>query len=138
MDQTQDERSSIHSYAIKHLKLDSGVRQAFAVVQITSARKHVNQLAVTAGWMALNTVLQHGTFDPYPFVFFNLLLAVLVALQGPLIVMSQNRQSLKDRARSDTDFKVNIKNEVNIETILRELGEFRAETNTRLEKLESR
>ena len=37
-----------------------------------------------------------------------------------------------------TDFKVNIKNEVNIETILRELGEFRAETNTRLEKLESR
>ncbi|MEP7050806.1 MAG: DUF1003 domain-containing protein [Pseudomonadota bacterium] len=95
-------------------------------------------LSLSAGWMTLNTLLQRGNFDPYPFVFFNLLLAVLVALQGPLIVMSQNRQSLKDRARSDTDFKVNIKNEVNIETILRELGEFRAETNTRLEQLESR
>ncbi len=95
-------------------------------------------LSLTVGWMIVNSVVQHRTFDPYPFVFFNLLLAVLVALQGPLIVMSQNRQSLKDRARSDTDFKVNIKNEVNIETILRELGEFRAETNTRLEKLESR
>jgi CRP/FNR family transcriptional regulator, cyclic AMP receptor protein len=96
-------------------------------------------LGLTVGWMILNTFLQKtGTFDPYPFVFFNLLLAVLVALQGPLIVMSQNRQSLKDRARSDTDFKVNIKNEVNIETILRELGEFRAETNTRFERLESR
>jgi uncharacterized membrane protein len=42
--------------------------------------------------------------------------------------MSQNRQSLKDRARADTDFKVNLKNEVNIETLLRELAEFRAES----------
>jgi uncharacterized membrane protein len=58
---------------------------------------------------------------------FNLALAILVGLQGPLIVMSQNRQSLKDRARADTDFKVNLKNEVNIETLLRELAEFRAE-----------
>src|SRR5450755_1034766 len=94
-------------------------------------------LSLTAGWIILNTLLQSSRFDAYPFVFFNLLLAVLVALQGPLIVMSQNRQSLKDRARSDTDFKVNIKNEVNIETILRELGEFRAESNTRLERLEA-
>ena len=77
-------------------------------------------------------------FDGYPYVFFNLLLAILVALQGPLIVMSQNRQTLKDRAQAETDFKVNLKNEVNIETILRELGEFRAETNQRLEELEKR
>jgi CRP/FNR family cyclic AMP-dependent transcriptional regulator len=95
-------------------------------------------IASTAAWMAFNTAFQPGPFDPYPFVFFNLLLAVLVALQGPLIVMSQNRQSLKDRAQSDTDFKVNVKNEVNIETIIRELGEFRAEANIRLERLEAR
>jgi len=93
-------------------------------------------LGLALSWMTLNIVFKQADFDPYPFVFFNLLLAILVALQGPLIVMSQNRQTLKDRARSDTDFKVNIKNEVNIETILRELGEFRAETNTRLAKLE--
>ncbi len=61
---------------------------------------------------------------------------MLVALQGPLIVMSQNRQTIKDRATAETDFKVNLKNEVNIETILREMGEFRAEANTRLEALE--
>jgi uncharacterized membrane protein len=77
-------------------------------------------------------------FDPFPFVFFNLLLAILVALQGPLIVMSQNRQSLKDRKTAETDFKVNLKNEVNIETILRELGEFRSEASARLEVLEKR
>ena len=61
---------------------------------------------------------------------FNLALAVLVGLQGPLIVMSQNRQSLKDRAQAETDFQVNLKNEVNIETLLRELGELRAEVAT--------
>ena len=65
--------------------------------------------------------------DPYPYQFFNLALGIMVGLQGPLIVMSQNRQSRKDRARAESDFKVNLKNEVNIETLLRELGEFRAE-----------
>ena len=69
-------------------------------------------------------------------MFFNLLLAILVALQGPLIVMSQNRQSLKDRAQAETDFHVNLKNEVGIETIQRELSAFRAESLRRLEGLE--
>ena len=81
--------------------------------------------AVNAGW------LLKSPLDPYPFQFFNLALAILVGLQGPLIVMSQNRQSLKDRARADTDFKVNLKNEVNIETLLREMAEFRAESRER-------
>ncbi len=96
-------------------------------------------LAMTAAWTTFNSIhLLHDPFDPYPYVFFNLVLAILVALQGPLIVMSQNRQSLKDRKSAETDFKVNLKNEVNIETILRELGEFRAEANTRLVELEKR
>jgi len=93
----------------------------------------------TAAWCIVNSVrLLREPFDPYPFVFFNLVLGIYVALQGPLIVMSQNRQTLKDRASADTDFKVNLKNEVHIETILRELGEFRAEVNTRLQTLEQR
>jgi len=92
----------------------------------------------TIAWAVLNRagLLEKDPFDPYPYVFFNLLLAVLVAMQGPLIVMSQNRQAVKDRATAETDFKVNLKNEVNIETILRELGELRAEANERLEALE--
>jgi CRP/FNR family transcriptional regulator, cyclic AMP receptor protein len=90
----------------------------------------------TAGWMVINSPLLRNAIDPYPYVFFNLLLTVLVALQGPLIVMSQNRQSLKDRARADTDFEVNLKNEVNLETILRELGEFQAEAHERFATLE--
>lgn len=83
---------------------------------------------ITLAWFLINTPgLSPRPFDEYPYVFFNLLLAILVALQGPLIVMSQNRQARKDRATAETDFKVNLKNEVNIETILRELSEFRAE-----------
>ncbi|HKA44131.1 MAG TPA: DUF1003 domain-containing protein [Burkholderiales bacterium] len=94
---------------------------------------------VTLGWTLANSLgLVGRPFDPYPYVFYNLVLAILVALQGPLIVMSQNRQGSKDHARAETDFKVNLKNEVNIETILRELGEFRAEANRRLGALESR
>lgn len=85
-------------------------------------------LALTTGWCVVNTALMlKDPVDPYPYQFFNLALAILVALQGPLIVMSQNRQAHKDRARADTDYKVNLKNEVNIETVLRELSEFRAE-----------
>jgi CRP/FNR family transcriptional regulator, cyclic AMP receptor protein len=94
-------------------------------------------LGLTVFWMVVNSkVFGASAFDGYPYVFFNLLLAVLVSLQGPLIVMSQNRQSLKDRAQAETDFAVNLKNEVNIETLIRELGELRAESHARLERIE--
>jgi CRP/FNR family cyclic AMP-dependent transcriptional regulator len=75
-------------------------------------------------------------FDPYPYILYNLVLAILVSLQGPLIVMSQNRQSAKDRATAETDFRVNLKNEVGIEKTLAELGAMRAEITKRLEVLE--
>ena len=76
-----------------------------------------------------------GGFDPFPYILYNLVLAILVSLQGPLIVMSQNRQTLKDRAQAETDFRVNLKNEVGIEKMLAEIGAMRAEMNKRLEVL---
>jgi CRP/FNR family transcriptional regulator, cyclic AMP receptor protein len=95
-------------------------------------------LGVTLGWMSINSSgFLESSFDPYPYVFFNLLLAILVALQGPLIVMSQNRQALKDRTHAKIDYEINLKNEVNIETLLRELGEFRMEAHQRLSRLEN-
>ena len=110
-------------------------RLADVVAELNGSWKFIIVLiALTIGWCVVNTGLILKTpLDPYPFQFFNLALAILVGLQGPLIVMSQNRQSLKDRARADTDFKVNLKNEVNIETLLRELSEFRAEAQARHE-----
>jgi CRP/FNR family transcriptional regulator, cyclic AMP receptor protein len=75
-------------------------------------------------------------FDPFPYILYNLVLAILVSLQGPLIVMSQNRQTAKDRATADIDFRVNLKNELGIEKMLAELGAMRAEMGKRLEVLE--
>jgi uncharacterized membrane protein len=92
-------------------------------------------LATTALWAAMNHFIPKP-FDEYPYQFYNLALAILVALQGPLIVMSQNRQSMKDRATAETDFRVNLKNEVGIESLIRELGAMRVETNKRLEVVE--
>jgi CRP/FNR family transcriptional regulator, cyclic AMP receptor protein len=92
-------------------------------------------LLLSFAWAGANKWLP-SPFDEYPYQFYNLFLAVLVALQGPLIVMSQNRESAKDRATADTDFRVNLKNEVGIEKMLAELGAMRAETNKRLEALE--
>lgn len=93
-------------------------------------------LFLTGGWSLANLLVLPKPFDQYPFQFYNLFLAVLVSLQGPLIVMSQNREAMKDRAQAETDFRVNLKNEVNIENIVRELGAFRAETTKRLDVLE--
>jgi uncharacterized membrane protein len=83
-------------------------------------------IGLAIGWASMNFFLPQP-FDPYPYQFFNLFLAILVALQGPLIVMSQNRQALKDRKQSEQDFRVNLKNEVGIEHILRELTALRAD-----------
>jgi uncharacterized membrane protein len=108
-------------------------RLADTVAELNGSWKFIlGLIGMTIAWCAVNAgwVWKHPA-DPYPFAFFNLALAILVGLQGPLIVMSQNRQSLKDRARADTDFKVNLKNEVNIETLLREMAEFRTEAKLR-------
>jgi CRP/FNR family transcriptional regulator, cyclic AMP receptor protein len=120
-------------------KLSLGDRIADKVASLNGSWMFILLLlSITLSWMAINsTNLHQRPFDPYPYVFFNLLLAVLVALQGPLIVMSQNRQVLKDRTHAKVDYEINLKNEVNIETLLRELGEFRMETHQRLSRLEN-
>ncbi len=70
---------------------------------------------VLAGWMALNVSgLVFGAFDPYPFILLNLVLSSLAALQAPIIMMSQRRQEEKDRQRSENDYKVNLKAELEI------------------------
>lgn len=66
-------------------------------------------------WIAFNTwVLRNGAFDPYPYILLNLILSCLAALQAPVIMMSQNRQEAKDRQRSEYDYKVNLKAELEI------------------------
>jgi uncharacterized membrane protein len=69
-------------------------------------------------WILLNTiVLLHRAFDPYPFILMNLILSCIAAIQAPIIMMSQNRQETKDRIRSENDYKVNLKAEIEIRTL---------------------
>lgn len=69
-------------------------------------------------WMAVNTTLfLTKPFDPFPYIFLNLVLSCLAAIQAPVIMMSQNRQEAKDRLRSESDFKTNLKAELEIQAI---------------------
>lgn len=68
-----------------------------------------------AVWIAINTVvLVAHPLDPYPFILLNLVLSCLAAIQAPIIMMSQNRQEAKDRLRSQHDYQVNLKAELEI------------------------
>ena len=71
-------------------------------------------------WMVLNTwVLREAAFDPSPYILLNLMLGIMGGLQAPVILMSQNRQSDKDRLRSDLDYRVNLKNELSLTELKR-------------------
>ncbi|MEO8123602.1 MAG: DUF1003 domain-containing protein [Burkholderiales bacterium] len=66
-------------------------------------------------WVAINSlVLLWRPLDPYPFIFLNLILSCLAAVQAPVIMMSQNRQEAKDRVRSQHDYQINLKAELEI------------------------
>jgi uncharacterized membrane protein len=72
-------------------------------------------LAVLLLWICINTVvLIQKPFDPYPFILLNLILSCIAAIQAPIIMMSQNRQEAKDRLRSEHDYRVNLKAELEI------------------------
>ena len=70
-------------------------------------------------WIAINTawLLFGREWDPYPFILLNFILSTLAAIQAPIILMSQNRTSQKDRARADYDYAVNRKAEKEIREI---------------------
>ncbi len=67
-------------------------------------------------WITINTVvLVTQPADPYPFILLNLILSCLAAIQAPVIMMSQNRQEAKDRLRSQNDYQINLKAELEIQ-----------------------
>lgn len=66
-------------------------------------------------WIGINSLVWVlRPLDPYPFIFLNLMLSCLAAVQAPIIMMSQNRQEAKDRIRSQHDYQINLKAELEI------------------------
>jgi len=80
---------------------------------------------IMAVWMAIN-VLALAHYDPYPFILLNLGLSALAALQAPIIMMSQNRQSAKDKLLAENDYQVNLKAEMEIGAMMRAQAEMMA------------
>jgi uncharacterized membrane protein len=79
-------------------------------------------------WIALNAALPGDhEFDPYPFIFLNLLLSMIAALQAPIIMMSQNRQAKTDRKMAAHDYEVNLKAEIEIMALHEKMDSLRTE-----------
>ncbi len=87
-------------------------------------------------WMAMNQDSGLGfTFDPFPFILLNLILSCLAALQAPIIMMSQNRQSAKDRSDARNDYEVNVRSELQITALHAKVDALRDEEIRRLTEL---
>lgn len=99
-------------------RADLGDRLADRVAAVGGSWGFIIVFAVVlVGWMLLNTdVLAHWgrQFDPYPYVFLNLMLSTLAAIQAPIIMMSQNRQAAKDRLAARLDYETNLHSELEI------------------------
>ena len=95
-----------------------GQRAADAVARFGGSWTFVGLFGTTMlVWVVLNAVLlasRGSTFDPYPYILLNLFLSMLAAVQAPVILMSQNRQSEKDRLSAAHDYEVNLKAELEI------------------------
>ena len=102
-------------------KITMGERVADTVAAFGGSWPFIFMFAAFMGvWMLWNSIFDEPlAFDPLPFMFLNLFLSTLAALQAPIIMMSQNRQSTKDKALAVNDFQVNLKNEMSIDRILR-------------------
>src|SRR5207248_1571348 len=73
-------------------------------------------------YTVINIALDKKAWDPYPFILLNLFLSMLAAIQAPVIMMSQNRQDIKDRLRGELDFAVNRRAESEIQGLARKLN----------------
>jgi uncharacterized membrane protein len=95
-----------------------GQRAADAVASFGGSWTFVGLFVATMLlWIAINGLLLLGrghTFDPYPYILLNLFLSMLAAIQAPIILMSQNRQTEKDRIAAEHDYEVNLKAELEI------------------------
>jgi uncharacterized membrane protein len=126
----------------KRLAISRNVNKEFEQ-QLTVGERLADRVAAVGGswsfiigfgvfiafWMLVNAALLAGfgdTLDPYPFIFLNLMLSLLAAIQAPVIMMSQNRQAAKDRLAAAHDYEVNLKAEIEIAALHEKLDSIRS------------
>lgn len=103
-------------------KITFGQKAADAVARFAGSWAFIfSFIAVMVIWMVINVLLAAKAFDAYPFILLNLVLSCIAAVQAPLIMMSQNRQEVKDRKRAENDYRVNLKSEFVIDALYKKL-----------------
>lgn len=103
-------------------KITFGQKAADAVARFAGSWAFIfSFIAVMVVWMVINVLLAAKAFDAYPFILLNLVLSCIAAVQAPLIMMSQNRQEVKDRKRAENDYRVNLKSEFVIDALYKKL-----------------
>lgn len=103
-------------------KITFGQKAADAVAGFAGSWAFIfSFIAVMVIWMVMNVLLAAKAFDAYPFILLNLVLSCIAAVQAPLIMMSQNRQEVKDRKRAENDYRVNLKSEFVIDALYKKL-----------------
>ena len=113
-----------------HERLTLGERLADRVAAFGGSWTFIVSFGIVlAVWVIINTVIlsDKAIFDPYPFVFLNLVLSMLAAVQAPVIMMSQNRQANKDRLTATNDYEVNLKAELEIMQLHDKIDQIRNE-----------
>lgn len=115
-------------------RLSSGERLADRVAEFGGSWKFITLFGLLlTSWVAVNSLILFGAaFDPYPFVFLNLILSMLAAIQAPIIMMSQNRQAAKDRLAAAHDYEVNLKAELEIMGLHEKFDQLRTQQMTEL------
>lgn len=104
----------------KHEKITYGAKLADKVASLGGSWQFIIFFAlVVVSWMFINDT--KDAMDPYPFILLNLLLSCLAAFQAPIILMSQNRQSYKDRKRDEHEYLINLKAELQVRELNRKI-----------------
>jgi len=107
-------------------RLSFGDRVSDRIAQFGGSWRFIlSMLGFLFAWIAVNLWFLSQPFDPFPFILMNLFLSLLAGLQAPIIMMSQNRQAVKDRLHAELDYKVNLKSELQIQGLHLKIDELR-------------
>jgi len=100
-------------------RLTTGQKAADKMAQFAGSWKFIIFfMIVVVSWGIINTRwILEKPFDPYPYVFLNLVLACISSIQAPVIMMSQNREAQKDRLRAENEYLINLKSEIILEDL---------------------
>jgi uncharacterized membrane protein len=133
--EAQKQRNERQGAAPDEPLLTPGQRIADAVAAtMGSWRFIIIQSTVLVGWIALNILAFVRHWDPYPFILLNLALSFQAAYAAPFIMMSQNRQQDVDRQKAESDYRVNVKAELEIELLHEKIDALRESEVSELTK----